>query len=251
MAGSDYQWLRELLQDKEALQGLLSKLVNEAVAAVLADGLFLNMGDYVERSLCLLASRNNRLIFEYAESPIETIWMNSLHIQFLRSASMLVVTPPIADFPAHFSTVHQIIEGAAEFLKFYQSRGGKLHDIEEYLDRQVESGRLPKEERQGAYVYAIEYGLLPFRFAHHLTMQAGFPGGKRGEKAMRVDGFIWHPTNPDLRVVVECDGYKYHGNAKAFTHDRQRDRKLSAQGISVYRFSGSEIHIDPAASVQG
>lgn len=250
MTDSDRQWLRELLQDEQALQAVLAKLVSEATEAVLAEGYFSNMSGYVETSLGLLASRNNRLIFQYSESPIEKMWMNSLHIQFLRSASMLVVTPPVADFPSHFSTVHNVIEGVGEFLKFYQSRGGKVNEIEEYLDGEVKSGRLPKEERQGAYVYAMEYGFLPYKFAHHLTMQAGFPSTKRGEKGMRADGFIWHPTNPDLRIVVECDGYKYHGNAKAFTEDRQRDRKFSAQGISVYRFSGSEIHVDPSAAVQ-
>lgn len=249
MPGSDYKWLSEFLLDKEALERVLPKLVSEAAEDVIAGGHFRGMGGYVETALGLLASRNNRLIFEYAESPIERIWMNSLHLQFLRSASMLVVTPPVPDFPSHFETVHGVIQRAGEFLRFYLSHGGKLDTLEEYLDGLVVSGHLAEEERPGAYLYAMEYGAFPYKYAHHLTMQATFPSTKRGEKGIRVDGFIWHPTHPTLRVAVECDGYRYHGNAEAFTRDRQRDRRLSSQGISVYRFSGREINTNPAVAV--
>lgn len=243
--------LRMFLQSKELLDERLPILVTEATKTVVSRGHFGNMPSYVEESLSLLASRNTRLIFEHAESPIEKMWMNSLQVQFLRSAEVLVVTPPVSDFPAHFKTIHRTIKGAAAFFSRYLKEGGGIGvgAIESYLDQAVADGRLDPDERIGAYMYTMEYGLLPYRFAHHLTLQAGFPSTERDKKGMRVDGLIWHPMNPALRVVVEQDGHSYHSDTNAFTRDRQRDRKLQAQGFSVYRFSGSEIHANPAKAV--
>jgi hypothetical protein len=32
------------------------------------------------------------------------------------------------------------------------------------------------------------------------------------------------PLKPRVRIVVECDGFQWHGNKDSFTADRQRDR---------------------------
>lgn len=47
-------------------------------------------------------------------------------------------------------------------------------------------------------------------------------------------------------VVIECDGHDFHERTKEqAAHDRGRDRWMQANGWSVLRFTGSEIHRDP------
>lgn len=47
------------------------------------------------------------------------------------------------------------------------------------------------------------------------------------------------------KLVVECDGAAFHNSADRIERDKRRDRFCAAQGISVMRFTGSEIHRDP------
>lgn len=56
----------------------------------------------------------------------------------------------------------------------------------------------------------------------------------------RVDIFI---ATPDGRALaIECDGAKFHAaTAEQVDRDKRRDRYFAAHGISVMRFSGSEI----------
>ena len=61
--------------------------------------------------------------------------------------------------------------------------------------------------------------------------------------AIRPDGTAWIPSKGGA-VFIECDGYEFHSSKDRFVADRIRDRKLQAQGFSVLRFSGSEIHAD-------
>lgn len=46
-------------------------------------------------------------------------------------------------------------------------------------------------------------------------------------------------------LVIECDGAHYHGSPEQVERDKRRDRYCTACGMSVMRFSGSEIHRDP------
>jgi very-short-patch-repair endonuclease len=50
------------------------------------------------------------------------------------------------------------------------------------------------------------------------------------------------------RVAIECDGHNFHEKTKEqAAHDKKRDRYLVADGITVLRFTGSEIYADPWA----
>lgn len=45
--------------------------------------------------------------------------------------------------------------------------------------------------------------------------------------------------------VIECDGHDYHERTKEqAAHDKARDRYFQAEGLLVFRFTGSEIHKD-------
>jgi very-short-patch-repair endonuclease len=48
-----------------------------------------------------------------------------------------------------------------------------------------------------------------------------------------------------LKVVIECDGHDHHDLTKEQArHDRQRDRWMQSKGLSILRFTGSEIFRD-------
>lgn len=49
----------------------------------------------------------------------------------------------------------------------------------------------------------------------------------------------------DRMLVVECDGRAFHCSEEQVARDKRRDRYFAARGISVMRFTGSEIHRDP------
>lgn len=51
-----------------------------------------------------------------------------------------------------------------------------------------------------------------------------------------------------IKIVVECDGHDFHEKTKEqAAHDKARDRYMTTSGISVLRYTGSEIFRNPAA----
>jgi hypothetical protein len=57
----------------------------------------------------------------------------------------------------------------------------------------------------------------------------------------RVD-FLW----PDLRLVVETDGLRYHRTPAQQAKDRRRDQKHTAAGLTPLRFSHAQVAYEPA-----
>jgi Protein of unknown function (DUF559)/Transcriptional regulator, AbiEi antitoxin len=55
----------------------------------------------------------------------------------------------------------------------------------------------------------------------------------------RVD-FCW----PELRLIVETDGYEHHGTRAAFERDRAKDARLTARGWRVLRFTEPQVRGD-------
>jgi very-short-patch-repair endonuclease len=53
---------------------------------------------------------------------------------------------------------------------------------------------------------------------------------------MELD-FVWRAS----KVVVETDGYQFHGNQTAFEEDRKRDLRLRALGYQVVRLSYFQV----------
>ena len=49
------------------------------------------------------------------------------------------------------------------------------------------------------------------------------------------------------RVVVETDGWRFHGHRAAFERDRRRDAELTRAGYRVLRFTHRQIVTDPPA----
>jgi very-short-patch-repair endonuclease len=52
---------------------------------------------------------------------------------------------------------------------------------------------------------------------------------------------------PDLRQIVELDGWQAHGTKTAFREDRTRDRRLKVAGYSVTHLTWNQLDDEPAA----
>ncbi len=46
---------------------------------------------------------------------------------------------------------------------------------------------------------------------------------------------------PEARLIIEVDGYAFHGNRSAFDSDRERDAELQAGGWRVLRFTWAQL----------
>jgi superfamily II DNA or RNA helicase/very-short-patch-repair endonuclease len=68
-----------------------------------------------------------------------------------------------------------------------------------------------------------------------------------GEHEYRLDYLI---EGGRLRIAVELDGYAFHSDRPAFTHDRLRQNDLAAAGYTVLRFSYDAVRTDTARCVR-
>ena len=71
-----------------------------------------------------------------------------------------------------------------------------------------------------------------------LAHQAGLPKPKT---QVRVRGFKVDFHWPDLKLVVETDGLRYHRTPAQQAKDRLRDQKLTAAGLTVLRFTHRQV----------
>jgi predicted transcriptional regulator of viral defense system len=85
---------------------------------------------------------------------------------------------------------------------------------------------------------ALEERFLALCHRHDLprpTVNAGVAG-------LEVD-FLFAPA----RLVVETDGWRFHGTRTAFERDRRRDATLTLRGYRVLRFTHRQLEHEPAA----
>jgi very-short-patch-repair endonuclease len=73
------------------------------------------------------------------------------------------------------------------------------------------------------------------------TTSLGRPQMQRRHAGGRVD-FVW----PDLRLIVEVDGYESHRGAVGFQEDRRRDRQNRRAGFDTLRLTWSDVVLTPA-----
>jgi very-short-patch-repair endonuclease len=57
--------------------------------------------------------------------------------------------------------------------------------------------------------------------------------------------FLWR----EQRLIVEVDGYAYHGTRAAFERDRARDADLQARGYRVMRVTWRQLVDEPEALI--
>jgi very-short-patch-repair endonuclease len=92
-----------------------------------------------------------------------------------------------------------------------------------------------------ATTFSLTDSELERRFLR-LVRRAGLPKPKTQQRVQgfRVD-FYW----PDLRLVVETDGLRYHRTAAQQSRDRIRDQAHAAAGLVALRFTHAQVSFDP------
>lgn len=79
-----------------------------------------------------------------------------------------------------------------------------------------------------------------------LASRAGLP---RPETAVWIAGYEVDFHWPDLGLVVETDGLRYHRTPSQLERDSRRDQAHAAMGLRTLRFSHSQVRYDPESVV--
>jgi very-short-patch-repair endonuclease len=198
-----------------------------------------------------LALLNTNVIFEYCESPIEQIFINSVNISFFREFSyMPVFTPPILDTERALNEVFEIYKASiASSERTVVSLNDSVYCAVQKLSSLHENRYISKGFRHVFEDFLLTDETYASRYdKYHFTIQSSFPDLKIDNKTMRVDLLIWKPSDEEFKLIVECDGFIYHSNKDSFINDLKRDRILKAEGYDVFRFSGTEINKEPFKS---
>jgi very-short-patch-repair endonuclease len=76
-----------------------------------------------------------------------------------------------------------------------------------------------------------------------IARRAGLP---QPETQVRLNGYRVDFYWPDLGLVVETDGLRYHRTPAQQTVDRERDQAHTAAGLVPLRFTHAQIRYEPA-----
>ena len=82
------------------------------------------------------------------------------------------------------------------------------------------------------------------RRLRQLCNAAGLPAPRMNA---RVAGYEVDAYWPAHRLVVEIDGWRYHGTRQAFERDRRKDAALQAAGYRVVRITYRRLRNEPHA----
>ncbi len=63
-----------------------------------------------------------------------------------------------------------------------------------------------------------------------------------------VEGFLADFVWPDCKLIVEVDGYQFHGHRQAFERDRRRDAAHALAGYTVIRVTWVQLTQEPIAT---
>ena len=79
-----------------------------------------------------------------------------------------------------------------------------------------------------------------------LVRAAALPAPELNVRLGRFEvDFLWRAE----RLIVEVDGYAFHGGRAAFERDRERDAELQAEGLRVMRVTWRQLVAEPKAVV--
>jgi very-short-patch-repair endonuclease len=91
---------------------------------------------------------------------------------------------------------------------------------------------LTRSEAESRFLDLVRQARLPEPSANHRV------------EGMEVD-FYWRRA----RLVVEVDGFAFHGSVRAFEADRRRDARLVAAGLRVLRVTWRQLTGEPLAVI--
>jgi hypothetical protein len=243
LSRSGLESLRHHLSDREKFRELSAKFIRATVENDDSTDSFFKK--YYEGTLEAITLENSNEVFAAAESPIERTFLNSLLLTFIKNDGLgLLVYPTFDDAPAEIDRFLRLLNNFRDFVAWWR-KNASSSSMETFLDGEVQRGAMCQDERDRMAWWIFRYGYVSLEDSYHLTLQPRFPNIKVSGKGIRTDMYFWIPTRPEIKIIVECDGFDYHSDRERFKSDRQRDRALKAAGYDVLRFSGSEIFNDP------
>lgn|SRR5690625_803368 len=74
--------------------------------------------------------------------------------------------------------------------------------------------------------------------------------GFKVKPQFHIDGVGYVDLLVEEKIVVELDGFSYHGDRKEFRNDRARDRLLTQKGFYILRFAYEDVINSPEVVVQ-
>ncbi|WP_116128387.1 endonuclease domain-containing protein [Lewinella sp. IMCC34183] len=246
--------LRDFLETKEKFEPLLHHFVSKTIEEeiddqITTDEVEIEFNQFLKKYFEFFPKFNSDLVFRFAESPIERIFLNSLTLLFVRKAMLGPwYDQPYAKVPRFlndFRTAHQnILKLETDYVKM--TGDDNFDNFEDFKKKQILSGRYTEEDFATFdwHRTVVEvFGWDAFR----IVLQPIISNIKINNKQIRSDLLIWKPSDDNFKLIVECDGFKYHSNKSSFENDRARDRILKKNGYDVIRFSGGEIWRDPVS----
>lgn len=196
-----------------------------------------------------IARRSAECVFKHSESPIETMFLNSLVVGFLLSdpTNLNVLPPPARDIVEGVKNRREYLELCQQWYWMFQQLADtdSLDGFHLFLEDRVREGSFTKDAADEMYGMVLVMEATHLQQSFHLVMQAPFPNVVVNGRSVRADAYFWIPSDPTFNLIVECDGYEYHSDQATFERDRKRDRAFAAAGYRVLRFSGGEIYADP------
>ena len=237
--------LSEILTDKERTLHLF-RAVAKRVARLDAESTGNTELDsavnWVADEITLSGGESNiNQVFAYAESPIERAFLNSFLFKMsIEDALGVQVYGPVEDLENVVSEYYGLVEWLACFFHYRGER--ELSAAYAELDRWLEAGKMPESTYHWAVHMLGANGMVDFVNAFHVMIQ---PTMKLKGRTIRPDLAIWVPADPNIRILVECDGFAFHSDSTAFQRDRTRDRQLMEAGYRVRRYAGAEIYGNP------
>ena len=241
--------LRDILQDKDRFIVLAEKFMAKACEDDPDDSEKYDddFNKFYKLSLKAIVEENAEHVFEKSGSPIETIFLNSLILGFIKCDSLgLVVHPVKSDAEREISEFLEYFQKFKKFISWYENKFSSCTGVEAYLDGELDKGKMDPDERQLINRLMVRYHYLPLHDSYHMTLQPPFPHLSIDGKSIRPDMLFWIPSKPNIKVIVECDGFDYHSDKDKFASDRKRDRALQSKGYQVLRYAGTEIYHNPA-----
>jgi hypothetical protein len=258
MGRSDIKDTREKLKEAEFMRGVLQDL--DAIKSIIpnmAEQALIGCGDEVfkdddettiEGVKALLRQMGIRqiednfgYIHEHAESPIEIIFFGSLCMFFAMYHPLSAVFSPPINVDRYAESIRKEHELVLSWWRRYQEINGD--DAYGFLEL-VEKAGFDENDLYRTRRHIIDYDMFDQYNSYHFTLQPEMDIQVKG-KNIRPDLYIWLPSDPAFKVIVECDGFKFHGDQTSFSSDRARDRVLQRNGFQVFRYSGRGIYHNP------
>jgi len=203
---------------------------------------------FYAHALRTITSRNMSIIAQFAQSPIEKVFLRSLVMGSIKSgsATSIIFHEP---FSQGFESIEIFKSKTRDRLEIYRrcsKEAGDGSKLMPFMEKMLCGIGMSSEAAANEASMILVESVLDSGNAFHLVPQARFPDLK-DHGTIIADLYAFHPSISTAQLIVECDGYDYHSDPDKFSSDRKRDRAISLSGVQVMRFAGTEIWNDPVS----